>query len=68
MVLASVDPSSGLIIMNLTAQDLVDFHDRMSQNMIIVQSKDVLVNVSSSDNGGARWQTPGKLILAESNQ
>ena len=61
---SSVDPSSGLIIMNLTGQDLVDFHDRFSQNMIIVQSKDVLVNVSTSDNGGARWQTPGKLILA----
>jgi hypothetical protein len=61
---SSVDPSSRLIIMKLTAQDLVDFHDRLSQNMIIVQSKDVLVNVSSSDNGGARWQTPGKLVLA----
>jgi hypothetical protein len=61
---SGVDPSTGLIIMNLTAQDLVDFHDRLSQNMIIVQSKDVLVNVSSSDNGGANWQIPGKLILA----
>ncbi|MDQ3968233.1 MAG: hypothetical protein M3275_07550, partial [Thermoproteota archaeon] len=61
---SSVDPSTGLIIMNLTAQDLVDFHDRLSPNMIIVQSKDVLVNVSTSDNGGARWQILGKLILA----
>jgi hypothetical protein len=61
---SSVDPSTGLIVMNLTAQDLVDFHDRLSPNMIIVQSKDVLVNVSSSDNGGAHWQIPGKLILA----
>jgi hypothetical protein len=62
---SSVDPSTGLIVMNLTAQDLVDFHDRWSPNKIIVQSKDVLVNVSSSDNGGAvLWQIPGKLILA----
>jgi hypothetical protein len=61
---SSVDPSTGLIIMNLTAQDLVDFHDRLSPNMIVVQSKDVFVNISSSDNGGARWQIPGKLILA----
>jgi hypothetical protein len=61
---SSVDPSTGLIVMNLTAQDLVDFHDSWSPNMIVVQSKDVLVNVSSSDNGGAHWQIPGKLILA----
>ena len=61
---SSVDPSTGLIVMNLTAQDLVGFHDRLSPNMIVVQSKDVFVNVSSSDNGGARWQIPGKLILA----
>jgi hypothetical protein len=61
---SSVDPLTGLIIRNLTAQDLVDFHDRLSPNMIIAQSKDVLVNVSSSDNGGANWWIPGKLILA----
>jgi hypothetical protein len=61
---SSVDPSTGLIVMDLTAQDLVDFHDRESPNMIIVQSKDVLVNISSSDNGEANWQIPGKLILA----
>jgi hypothetical protein len=61
---SSVDPSTGLIIMNLTAQDLVDFHDRLSPNMIVAQSKDVLVNVNSSDNGGTHWQIPGKLILA----
>jgi hypothetical protein len=61
---SSVDPSTGLIIMNLTAHDLVEFHDRRSPNMIIVQSKDVLVNVSSSDNGEAQWKIPGKLILA----
>jgi hypothetical protein len=61
---SSVDPSTGLIIMNLTAQDLVDFHDRLSPNMIVVQSKGVFVNVSSSDNVGTHWQIPGKLILA----
>ena len=62
---SSVDPSTGLIVMDLTAQDLLDFHDRGSPNMIIVQSKDVLVNVSSSsDNGEAQWKIPGKLILA----
>jgi hypothetical protein len=61
---SSVDPSTGVIIMNLTAQDLVDFHDRLDPNMIVAQSKDVLVNVSSSDNGGTHWQMPGKLILA----
>jgi hypothetical protein len=61
---SSVDASTGLIVMNLTAQDLVDFHDRWSPNMIIVQSKDVLVNVSSNDNGAVSWQIPGKLILA----
>jgi hypothetical protein len=61
---SSVDPSTGLIIMNLTAHDLVEFHDRRSPNMIIVQSKDVLVNVSSTENGGAQWKIPGKLILA----
>ena len=61
---SSVDPSTGLIIMNLTAQDLVDLHDRLSPNMIVVQSKDVFVNVSSSDNGGTHWQIPGKLVLA----
>jgi hypothetical protein len=44
---SSVDPSTSLIIMNLTAQDLVDLHDRLSPNMIVVQSKDVFVNVSS---------------------
>src|SRR5215210_1321845 len=60
---SSVDPLTGLIVMNLTAQDLVGFHDRLSPNMIVVQSKDVFVNISSSDNGGARWQIPGKLIL-----
>jgi hypothetical protein len=58
---SSVDPSTGLVIMNLTALDLVDFHDRFSPNMILVQSKDVFVNVSSSsDNlGGTHWQIPG---------
>jgi hypothetical protein len=61
---SSVDPSTGLIIMNLTAQDLVDLHDRLSPNMIVVQSKDVFVNVSSSDNGATHWQIPGKLVLA----
>jgi hypothetical protein len=61
---SSVDPSTGLIVMDLTAQDLVDFHDRWSPNMIMVQSKDALVNVSSSDNGEVHWQIPGKLILA----
>jgi hypothetical protein len=62
---SSVNPSTGLIIMNLTAQDLLDFHDRFSPNMIVVQSKDMFVNVSSSDNaGGTHWQIPGKLILA----
>jgi hypothetical protein len=62
---SSIDPSTGLIVMNLTAEDLVDFHDRVSPEMIIVQSKDVLVNVSSSnsDNAGVQWKTPGKLIL-----
>ena len=45
---SSVDPSTSLIIiMNLIAQDLVDLHDRLSPNMIVVQSKDVFVNVSS---------------------
>jgi hypothetical protein len=63
---SSIDPSTGLIVMNLTAEDLVDFHDRGSPEMIIVQSKDVLINVSSSssDNAGVQWKTPGKLILA----
>jgi hypothetical protein len=61
---SAVDPSTGVIVLDLTAQDLVDFHNRGSPNMIIVQSKDVLVNVSSSQNGGAQWQIPGKLILA----
>ncbi len=32
--------------------------------MVIVQSKDLLVNVSSCDNGATQWQIPGKLILA----
>jgi hypothetical protein len=45
---SSVDPPTSLIIIiNLTAQDLVDLHDRLSPNMIVVQSKDVFVNVSS---------------------
>ena len=61
---SSVDPSTGVIIMNLTAEDLVDFHDRLDPNMIVAQSKEVLVNVSSSVNGGTHWQIPGKLILA----
>ncbi|MDQ3847521.1 MAG: hypothetical protein M3261_01030, partial [Thermoproteota archaeon] len=63
---SSLDPSTGLIIMNLTAQDLVDFHNRWSPNMNIVQNKDVLINVSSSstDNGGLQWRIPGKLVLA----
>lgn len=61
---SSIDPLTGLIVMNLTAEDLVDFHDRGSPEMIIVQSKDVLVNVSSIDNAGAQWKTTGKLILA----
>jgi hypothetical protein len=61
---SSIDPLTGLIVMNLTAKDLVDFHDRWSPEMIIVQSKDVLVNVSSIDNAGAQWKTLGKLILA----
>jgi hypothetical protein len=60
---STVDPSTGLIILDLTAQDIVDFHNRGSPNMVIVQSKDLLVNVSSSDNGGTQWQIPGKLIL-----
>jgi hypothetical protein len=42
----------------------MDLHDRLSPNMIVVQSKDVFVNVSSSDNGGTHWQIPGKLVLA----
>jgi len=61
---SNVDPSTGLIILDLTAQDIVDFHNRRSPNMVIVQSKDLLVNVSSSDNGRTQWQIPGKLILA----
>jgi hypothetical protein len=61
---STVNPSTGLIILDLTAQDIVDFHNRGSPNMIIVQSKDLLVNISSSDNVGTQWQTPGKLILA----
>ncbi|MFL6478517.1 MAG: hypothetical protein ACJ707_06840 [Nitrososphaera sp.] len=61
---SSVDPSTGLIVMNLTAQDLVDFHDRWSPNMNIVQRRDVLINISSSDNGGTQWTIPGKLVLA----
>ncbi len=64
---SSLDPSTGLIVMNLTAQDLIDFHDRSSPYMIIVQSKDVLVNVSSTDDAATQWKIPGKLILA-SNQ
>ncbi|HJU34117.1 MAG TPA: hypothetical protein VJ695_03250 [Nitrososphaera sp.] len=32
---ASVDPSSGLIVMNLTAQNLMDFQDRSSPNMLL---------------------------------
>src|SRR5919107_4969583 len=46
---SSVDPSTGLIILDLSAQDIVDFHNRGSPNMVIVQSKNLLVNVSSSD-------------------
>lgn len=61
---STVDPSTGLIVLDLTAQDLVDLHNRDSPNMIIVQSKDLLVNVSSSDNAGTQWQIPAKLILA----
>jgi hypothetical protein len=61
---STVDPSTGLIILDLTAQDIADFHIRGSPNMVIVQSKDLPVNVSSSDNGGTQWQIPGKLILA----
>jgi hypothetical protein len=61
---STVDPSTGLIVLDLTAQDLVDLHNRESPNMIIVQSEDLLVNVSSSNNGGTQWQIPGKLILA----
>jgi hypothetical protein len=61
---STVNPSTGLIILDLTAQDIVDFHNRRSPNMVIVQSKDLLVNVSSSDNGRTQWQIPGKLILA----
>jgi hypothetical protein len=61
---STVNPSTGLIILDLTAQDIVDFHNRGSPNMVIVQSKDLLVNISSSDNGGTQWQIPGKLILA----
>jgi hypothetical protein len=61
---STVDPSTGLIVLDLTAQDLVDLHNRDSPNMIIVQSKDLLVNVSNSGNAGTQWQIPGKLILA----
>lgn len=61
---STVDPSTGLIVLDLTAQDLIDFHNRASPNMIIVQSKDVLVNVSISENGGTQWQIPGRLTLA----
>ncbi len=60
----TVDPSTGLIVLDLTAEDLIDFHNRASSNMIIVQSKDQLVNVTSSENGGTQWQIPGKLTLA----
>jgi hypothetical protein len=61
---STVDPSTGLIVLDLTAQDLIDFHNRASPNMIIVQSKDVLVNVSSSENGRTEWQILGRLTLA----
>ncbi len=61
---STVDPSTGLIVLDLTAQDIVDFHNRGSPNMVIVQSKDLVVNVSSSDNGGRQWQIPGRLTLA----
>ena len=61
---STVDPSTGLIVLDLTAQDIVDFYNRGSPNMVIVQSKDLIVNVSGSDNGGTQWQIPGKLIFA----
>jgi len=60
---SSIDPSTGLIVMNLTAQDLVDFHDRSSPSMNIVQSKDILVNISDTDSGGTESRIPGKLVL-----
>ena len=60
---SAVDPSTGLIVLDLTAQDLVDFRNGSSPNTILVQSRDLLVNVSSSDNGGTQWQIPGKLVL-----
>jgi hypothetical protein len=60
---SAVDPSNGLIVLDLTAQDLVDFRNRTSPNTILVQSRDLPVNVSSSDNGGTQWQIPGKLVL-----
>jgi type II secretory pathway pseudopilin PulG len=61
---STVDPSTGLIVLDLTAQDLIDFHNRPSSDMIIVQSQDRPVNVSSTENGGTQWQIPGKLVLA----
>lgn len=61
---STVDPSTGLIVLDLTAQDLIDFHNRPSSDMIIVQSQDWPVNVSSTENGGTQWQIPGKLVLA----
>ncbi len=61
---STVDPSTGLIVLDLTAQDLIDFHNRPSSGMVIVQTQDRPVNVSSTENGGTQWQIPGKLVLA----
>lgn len=58
---SSVDPKSGNIVLNITADDIIEYTKNPRRD-ILVQTKDVPINVTDVSNG-THWQVPGKLAL-----
>jgi hypothetical protein len=56
-----IDPETGLIVLNLTADDVISYTTSPEEDMI-VQTKDLPVNITNIKNG-TTWQVPGKLVL-----
>ena len=57
---SGVDPNTGLTILNITADDIIEYTKNPMD--ILVQAKNVPVNVTDVSNG-THWQVQGKLAL-----
>lgn len=57
---SGVDPKAGLIVLNITADDIIEYTKDPTD--ILVQTRDVRINVTASSNE-TYWQVPGKLAL-----